>query len=142
MGRGGVGPSADKWLLTTGCVCCYCSAAGTKGMWQQQHQQVADSHGGKGQRTAAAAGAGSSKQTGAVLLNGGHQGAAQPPASAAAAVTPTTSSINPLGPLPMGWEQGVTPEGDIYYINHIEKTTSWYDPRIRKCLLIFVSVNT
>lgn len=24
----------------------------------------------------------------------------------------------------------MTPEGDIYYINHIERTTSWVDPRI------------
>jgi len=37
-----------------------------------------------------------------------------------------------LGPLPPGWEQGVTAEGDIYYINHNNKTTSWYDPRLRK----------
>lgn len=35
-----------------------------------------------------------------------------------------------LGPLPDGWEQGVTPEGEIYYINHYDKTTSWFDPRL------------
>lgn len=41
-------------------------------------------------------------------------------------------SLQNLGPLPHGWEQASTPEGDIYFINHIERTTSWYDPRIRK----------
>ncbi|GCB62876.1 hypothetical protein scyTo_0011539, partial [Scyliorhinus torazame] len=38
----------------------------------------------------------------------------------------TTSS----GPLPDGWEQGITPDGEIYYINHKNKTTSWLDPRL------------
>jgi len=32
-------------------------------------------------------------------------------------------------PLPEGWEQAITPEGEVYYINHITKTTSWFDPR-------------
>lgn len=32
--------------------------------------------------------------------------------------------------LPQGWEQGVTPEGEVYFINHISKTTTWFDPRI------------
>ncbi|XP_039762061.1 WW domain-containing transcription regulator protein 1 isoform X5 [Pararge aegeria] len=34
-----------------------------------------------------------------------------------------------LGPLPAGWEQARTPEGQIYYLNHITKTTTWEDPR-------------
>lgn len=33
-------------------------------------------------------------------------------------------------PLPHGWEQGVTPDGEIYFINHVTKTTTWFDPRI------------
>ena len=33
-------------------------------------------------------------------------------------------------PLPQGWEQGVTPEGEQYFINHVTKTTTWFDPRI------------
>lgn len=33
-------------------------------------------------------------------------------------------------PLPHGWEQASTPEGETYYINHIERTTSWFDPRL------------
>lgn len=47
-------------------------------------------------------------------------------------------SLQNLGPLPHGWEQASTPEGDIYFINHIERTTSWYDPRIRKYLVFVV----
>jgi hypothetical protein len=39
-----------------------------------------------------------------------------------------------LGPLPEGWEQATTPEGEVYFINHQTRTTSWFDPRIRKCL--------
>lgn len=38
-----------------------------------------------------------------------------------------------LGPLPDGWEQAATPEGEIYFINHQTRTTSWFDPRIREC---------
>lgn len=38
--------------------------------------------------------------------------------------------IVPLGPLPDGWEQAITAEGEIYYINHKNKTTSWLDPRL------------
>ncbi|XP_072259034.1 transcriptional coactivator YAP1 isoform X1 [Pyxicephalus adspersus] len=38
--------------------------------------------------------------------------------------------MNPTGPLPDGWEQAITPEGEIYYINHKNKTTSWLDPRL------------
>ena len=34
-----------------------------------------------------------------------------------------------VGPLPPGWEQAVTPEGETYYLNHIERKTSWFDPR-------------
>ncbi|XP_017883902.1 transcriptional coactivator yorkie [Ceratina calcarata] len=42
----------------------------------------------------------------------------------------TTGATNSLGPLPDGWEQARTPEGEIYFINHQTRTTSWFDPRI------------
>ena len=29
-----------------------------------------------------------------------------------------------------GWEQSVTPEGEQYFIHHVTKRTTWYDPRI------------
>ncbi|XP_050797473.1 transcriptional coactivator YAP1 isoform X4 [Gopherus flavomarginatus] len=43
------------------------------------------------------------------------------------------------GPLPDGWEQAMTQDGEIYYINHKNKTTSWLDPRLdpRFALQIF-----
>ncbi|CAE1227266.1 YAP1 [Acanthosepion pharaonis] len=42
------------------------------------------------------------------------------------------AQIQNIGPLPPGWEQATTNEGEVYFINHVERTTSWYDPRIRK----------
>lgn len=44
---------------------------------------------------------------------------------------PQISSLQNL-PMPDGWEQAVTPEGETYYINHNDRTTSWFDPRLRK----------
>ncbi|XP_022098031.1 transcriptional coactivator YAP1-A-like isoform X2 [Acanthaster planci] len=49
---------------------------------------------------------------------------------------PPTGSQQPLpamqdlGPLPPNWEQATTPEGEVYFINHLERTTTWLDPRI------------
>jgi protein yorkie len=40
-----------------------------------------------------------------------------------------SSAIDELGPLPQGWEQARTPEGQIYYLNHLTRTTQWEDPR-------------
>jgi protein yorkie len=34
-----------------------------------------------------------------------------------------------LGPLPPGWEMAKTPTGQLYFMNHITKTTQWEDPR-------------
>ncbi|BES92279.1 Hypothetical protein NTJ_05088 [Nesidiocoris tenuis] len=47
-------------------------------------------------------------------------------------VSPVASSgaVGNLGPLPEGWEQAQTLEGELYFINHRTKTTSWFDPRI------------
>ncbi|ELU14123.1 hypothetical protein CAPTEDRAFT_224614 [Capitella teleta] len=41
-------------------------------------------------------------------------------------------STQDLGPLPAGWEHGFTPQGEVYYINHKDQSTSWFDPRLRK----------
>lgn len=46
--------------------------------------------------------------------------------------TAAAAGNNALGPLPDGWEQAKTPEGEIYFINHQTRTTSWFDPRIRE----------
>ncbi len=32
-------------------------------------------------------------------------------------------------PLPVGWEQSVTPKGQTYFIDHVNKTTTFFDPR-------------
>ncbi|XP_076261028.1 WW domain-containing transcription regulator protein 1-like isoform X2 [Rhynchophorus ferrugineus] len=32
-------------------------------------------------------------------------------------------------PLPPGWEQARTPEGQVYYLDHTTRTTTWEDPR-------------
>lgn len=48
------------------------------------------------------------------------------------AVTKATASTANLGPLPEGWEQAITAAGEIYFINHNTRSTSWFDPRIRK----------
>jgi len=34
-----------------------------------------------------------------------------------------------LGPLPPGWEQSRTPQGQTYFLNHNNKSTQWEDPR-------------
>ncbi|XP_007434979.2 membrane-associated guanylate kinase, WW and PDZ domain-containing protein 1-like [Python bivittatus] len=34
-----------------------------------------------------------------------------------------------LGPLPENWEMAYTENGEVYFIDHNTKTTSWLDPR-------------
>ncbi|OMJ18486.1 E3 ubiquitin-protein ligase pub1 [Smittium culicis] len=41
------------------------------------------------------------------------------------------SQNNVLGPLPSGWERRCTPEGRPYFVNHLARTTTWDDPRLR-----------
>lgn len=38
--------------------------------------------------------------------------------------------------LPSNWEEATSANGEIYYINHSNRTTSWEDPRI--CNLIYM----
>lgn len=37
-----------------------------------------------------------------------------------------------LGPLPQGWDRGYNERGQVYFINHINKTTQWEDPRVQQ----------
>uniref|UniRef100_A0A8C5C5G4 Membrane associated guanylate kinase, WW and PDZ domain containing 1a n=1 Tax=Gadus morhua TaxID=8049 RepID=A0A8C5C5G4_GADMO len=39
------------------------------------------------------------------------------------------TSTDPLGPLPDNWEMAYTENGELYFIDHNTKTTSWLDPR-------------
>ena len=41
------------------------------------------------------------------------------------------SPVQELGPLPEGWEQANTEHGEQYFINHVTKVTTWYDPRTK-----------
>jgi hypothetical protein len=50
-----------------------------------------------------------------------HQGVLQPPSSA--------FSQNIDVPMPPGWTSEKTSSGQVYYINHLTKTTTWDDPR-------------
>lgn len=63
--------------------------------------------------------------------------------AAAAVESGKTSSntANILGSLPEGWEQARTPEGETYFINHQTRTTSWFDPRIRKYFFIIFLIS-
>ena len=34
--------------------------------------------------------------------------------------------------LPEGWQAGVTPDGRMYYMNHLDRTTTWEKPRLHE----------
>lgn len=63
-----------------------------------------------------------------------HTSVVSPTASSLSSHSPTSAgppiTLPNLGPLPEGWDQATTPEGEVYFINHIDRTTSWLDPRI------------
>ncbi|XP_061535007.1 membrane-associated guanylate kinase, WW and PDZ domain-containing protein 1-like isoform X10 [Phycodurus eques] len=44
---------------------------------------------------------------------------------------PQVSPEDALGPLPDNWEMAYTENGELYFIDHNTKTTSWLDPRCR-----------
>ncbi|XP_061687482.1 membrane-associated guanylate kinase, WW and PDZ domain-containing protein 1-like isoform X4 [Syngnathoides biaculeatus] len=44
---------------------------------------------------------------------------------------PQVSPEDALGPLPDNWEMAYTESGELYFIDHNTKTTSWLDPRCR-----------
>lgn len=35
-------------------------------------------------------------------------------------------------PLPLGWQEARTAQGEVYFINHSTRTTSWMDPRLQQ----------
>ncbi|XP_068023659.1 membrane-associated guanylate kinase, WW and PDZ domain-containing protein 2 isoform X5 [Melanerpes formicivorus] len=43
-----------------------------------------------------------------------------------------TEENDDLGPLPDNWEMAYTEKGEVYFIDHNTKTTSWLDPRLAK----------
>lgn len=42
-------------------------------------------------------------------------------------------------PLPEGWDIQVSPNGRLFFIDHIHKTTTWTDPRSGKNSSIFIT---
>uniref|UniRef100_A0A672ZKZ6 HECT-type E3 ubiquitin transferase n=1 Tax=Sphaeramia orbicularis TaxID=375764 RepID=A0A672ZKZ6_9TELE len=51
----------------------------------------------------------------------------QPTSSVTPAVNPRVPSVN-AGPLPPGWEQRVDLNGRVYFVDHVEKRTTWERP--------------
>ncbi|MPC76139.1 E3 ubiquitin-protein ligase SMURF2 [Portunus trituberculatus] len=45
-------------------------------------------------------------------------------------------NIDDLGPLPSGWELRHTPSGRPYYLDHINRTTQFTDPRLSDSLIL------
>uniref|UniRef100_A0A8C2XFF2 E3 ubiquitin-protein ligase n=1 Tax=Cyclopterus lumpus TaxID=8103 RepID=A0A8C2XFF2_CYCLU len=74
----------------------------------------------------------SSAATAATATAGSSQTASgpKPGTSASAALATTTPRIPPMsnGPLPPGWEQRADQNGRVYYVDHIEKRTTWERP--------------
>uniref|UniRef100_A0AAG5D7U3 WW domain-containing protein n=1 Tax=Anopheles atroparvus TaxID=41427 RepID=A0AAG5D7U3_ANOAO len=50
-------------------------------------------------------------------------------AAPASSMLPSGCGVD-LGPLPEGWEEGITEKGERYYINHATRSTTWRDPRL------------
>uniref|UniRef100_A0A4W4HTX0 Membrane-associated guanylate kinase, WW and PDZ domain-containing protein 1 n=1 Tax=Electrophorus electricus TaxID=8005 RepID=A0A4W4HTX0_ELEEL len=46
--------------------------------------------------------------------------------------SPKTEQDEELSPLPENWEMAYTEKGEVYFIDHNTKTTSWLDPRLAK----------
>lgn len=54
----------------------------------------------------------------------------QPGSPASGTQTPPGAVDISKLPLPPGWERSYTPEGEVYFINHMERTTSWFHPSL------------
>ncbi|OXA62079.1 E3 ubiquitin-protein ligase Su(dx) [Folsomia candida] len=70
-----------------------------------------------------------------ILLQGKSRFLYQPQPTAAAPTSgiihgDVDADVETLGPLPDGWERRVRPDGRTYWINHVNKTTQWEDPRV------------
>ncbi|XP_061617912.1 membrane-associated guanylate kinase, WW and PDZ domain-containing protein 2a isoform X5 [Phyllopteryx taeniolatus] len=57
---------------------------------------------------------------------------ADPGRSPKSDVLPKLEESEDLGPLPDNWEMAYTEKGEVYFIDHNTKTTSWLDPRLAK----------
>ncbi|XP_049616750.1 membrane-associated guanylate kinase, WW and PDZ domain-containing protein 2a isoform X1 [Syngnathus scovelli] len=57
---------------------------------------------------------------------------ADPGRSPKSGALPKMEDNDELGPLPDNWEMAYTEKGEVYFIDHNTKTTSWLDPRLAK----------
>ncbi|MEE6472893.1 hypothetical protein FKM82_009768 [Ascaphus truei] len=57
------------------------------------------------------------------------QGVISGPATSGPHLRQSSFEIPDEVPLPPGWEMAKTPSGQRYFLNHIEQTTTWQDPR-------------
>ncbi|CAL8339450.1 unnamed protein product [Arctogadus glacialis] len=55
-----------------------------------------------------------------------------PPIDTIPLLPPKPEDDEELGPLPDNWEMAYTEKGEVYFIDHNTKTTSWLDPRLAK----------
>uniref|UniRef100_A0A669BGC0 E3 ubiquitin-protein ligase n=1 Tax=Oreochromis niloticus TaxID=8128 RepID=A0A669BGC0_ORENI len=62
-----------------------------------------------------------------VVSGSGAAATRQPTSTITPAVTPRVPAVN-TGPLPPGWEQRVDQNGRLYYVDHVEKKTTWERP--------------
>ncbi|XP_013867710.1 membrane-associated guanylate kinase, WW and PDZ domain-containing protein 2 [Austrofundulus limnaeus] len=84
----------------------------------------------------------STDASGEVAVEGSIQAAASSEPATEGEEAPKSPSKSPskapdvdeeeLGPLPDNWEMAYTEKGEVYFIDHNTKTTSWLDPRLAK----------
>ncbi|XP_028917666.1 WW domain-containing transcription regulator protein 1 [Ornithorhynchus anatinus] len=92
-------------------------------------QSSTDSSGGHPPRPAAAAQHVRSHSSPASLQLGPGAGPASSPARQHAHLRQHSYDVTDELPLPPGWEMTFTATGQRYFLNHIEKITTWQDPR-------------
>ncbi|XP_057685041.1 itchy E3 ubiquitin protein ligase b [Corythoichthys intestinalis] len=71
--------------------------------------------------------AGSDRNTTSVSSSFGPPATRQPMSSISPAISSRVPAIN-SGPLPPGWEQRVDQNGRLYFVDHVEKRTTWERP--------------
>lgn len=119
------------WEQSKTCPRYYNISHGASGIWQQQQDVSAQQHMPMTSHPVYQQ-QGRSGNSGGAMPHVNGNGTGPTPVSAQADFGHHGGGLDPhgLGPLPQGWEQGITQDGEIYYINHIDKSTSWQDPRV------------
>ncbi|CAF4376426.1 unnamed protein product, partial [Adineta steineri] len=53
-------------------------------------------------------------------------------AAAAAVIAANSNTVDDLGPMPAGWQLSKTDNERMFFIDHVNKRTTWIDPRTGK----------